>query len=218
MANQYSAEMFSTFQFFVGVVESREDPAQLGRVKVRCYGIHPDSKADVATDQLPWAQPIMPYTSASISGVGESPTGPVEGTWVFGFFMDHAEMQQPMILGTMVGAPTNPSKPEEGFNDPNGIYPIIDQAGESDVNKLARGIDINNVEYSNEYVGRAGEHSLANKLKNKYVGIPTAVPPKLVSIQDGPPAGKHPVTYWKRRYYDEPNPRNGGQVVDKKIH
>ncbi len=32
MANQYSAEMFSTFQFFVGVVESREDPAQLVRV------------------------------------------------------------------------------------------------------------------------------------------------------------------------------------------
>ncbi len=216
MAQQYSAEQFANFQFFIGVVESREDPAQLGRVKVRCYGVHPDNKSDVPTDKLPWAMPIMPYTSASTSGIGESPTGPVEGTRVFGFFMDGAEMNQPMILGTMIGAPEANSNPEFGFNDPNAIYPIIDQPGESSVSKLARGIDINSVEYNNQYEGRAGEHSLANKKKHRYIKIPTAVPPQVQSVQDSAPSGKSPMNYWTRNYYNEPNPRYGGQVEGQK--
>ena len=39
MAQDYSAEKFRAFQFFIGVVEDRADPAEQGRVKVRCFGI-----------------------------------------------------------------------------------------------------------------------------------------------------------------------------------
>ena len=35
------------FVWFTGVVEDRNDPAQLGRVKVRCLGFHTESKTDI---------------------------------------------------------------------------------------------------------------------------------------------------------------------------
>ena len=31
---------------------------------------------------------MNPITSATVSGVGQTPLGPVEGTWVVGFFQD----------------------------------------------------------------------------------------------------------------------------------
>ena len=213
---QFSDHHFQDCQYFMGVVEDRDDPLKLGRLKVRCYGVHTDIKSDISTDDLPWAVPIMPITSASISGVGTSPTGPVEGTWVFGFFMDGIDLSQPFILGTLVGAPTDKPNTTYGFSDPNGVYPKIIEPGESDVNKLARGNDINTVGYSSVYAGRAGEHNLANKKEHREIKIPTAVPPQVKSIQDGPPSGKNPNIYWERNYYNEPNPRYGGQVGGEK--
>ena len=213
MANQYSAKTFANFQYFVGVVEDRNDPKMLGIVRVRCYGIHPDEKSNVATENLPWASPIMPYNSASTSGVGMSPTGPVEGTWVFGFFVDGIEFQKPMILGTLVGAPTDPSNPAFGFHDPNGIYPIIDTPGETDVNALARGLDI--IE-KKENSKRAGEGSLDAKIVGRQLDVAKAVPPRMKSTKDGAPVGKDPSTYWNRETWNEPNPRYGGQVYGQK--
>ena len=224
--DQYSAETFRNFQFFLGVVESREDPEQLGRVRVRCYGIHPDDKSKVPTEDLPWAMPIMPYTSASLSGIGASPTGPVEGTWVFGFFLDGQGMQQPMILGTLIGAPDKLPNPNLGFNDPEGIYPKIEHEiigggdirglslvlnPESDVNKLARGDDIDKGTSDGTKTIRAGETTLAvkNEMAANTVDIPMAVPPKTDSVKDGVPAGRHPVEYFRRHVWDEPEPRYG---------
>jgi len=214
MAKQYSAGSFGDFQYFIGVVEDRNDPNKMGRTKVRCYGIHPDNKEDVSTEQLPWAIPIMPYTSASTSGVGISPTGPVEGTWVFGFFVDGKEFGQPMILGTLPGAPTDPSKPDFGFNDPNGIYPIIDTPGESDVNALARGEDI--VEKKLDINTRSGEDTLDAKIIYRQLDVAKGVPPRMKSTKDGAPVGKDPSTYWNRETWNEPNPRYGGQVYGQK--
>lgn len=31
--------------------------------------------------------PVQPMTSAAMSGIGTTPLGPVEGTWVVGFFV-----------------------------------------------------------------------------------------------------------------------------------
>ena len=214
MAKQYSAGSFGDFQYFIGVVEDRNDPNKMGRIKVRAYGIHPDNKEDVPTERLPWAIPIMPYTSASTSGVGLSPTGPVEGTWVFGFFVDGKEFGQPMILGTLPGAPTDPSKPDFGFNDPNGIYPIIDTPGESDVNALARGEDI--VEKKLDINTRSGEDTLDAKIIYRQLDVAKAVPPRMPSTKDGAPVGKDPSTYWNRETWNEPNPRYGGQVYGQK--
>lgn len=123
--------------WFLGVVEDRNDPVKLGRVRVRCYGWHTEDKDQIPTKELPWAIPIQSVTSAAISGIGQSPTGLVEGTWVVGFFLDGERAQEPVIFGSMAGAPSNLADVQKGFNDPNGVYPkYID---ESDVNKRARG-------------------------------------------------------------------------------
>jgi lysozyme len=47
---------------------------------------------------------MQPVTSAGISGLGTTPLGPVEGTWVVIMFRDEAE-QQPIILGVIGGIP-----------------------------------------------------------------------------------------------------------------
>lgn len=89
------------FNWWIGVVEDRMDPEKMGRCRVRIFGYHTDSKEVLPTKDLPWATPIQPITSAAISGIGSSPLGPVEGTWVIGFFLDGEDMQQPAIFGTI---------------------------------------------------------------------------------------------------------------------
>ena len=126
------------FTWFFGVVEDRNDPAKLGRVRVRAYGFHNESKDEIPTNSLPWAITLNSNDSASVSGLGRSPTGIVEGTWVVGFFMDGERAQEPAIMGTLIGAPSATAETTLGFNDPLGVYPkYID---ESDVNKRARGV------------------------------------------------------------------------------
>lgn len=93
---------------YFGVVEDRNDPLKLGRVKVRVFGIHTADKTKIPTDDLPWATPIQPIISASMNGIGWTPTGPVEGTHVALTFIDGEDCQQPVILGTIAGVPQEP--------------------------------------------------------------------------------------------------------------
>ena len=125
------------FQWFVGVVEDRQDPKKVGRVRVRCLGYHSENISDLPTDRLPWAHPMNPVTSATVSGVGQTPLGMVEGTWVVGFFQDGADAQQPIIIGTLPGVPSSlPTKGAgKGFQDRlNANYP---KYTETDMNRLA---------------------------------------------------------------------------------
>ena len=125
------------FQWFVGVVEDRQDPKKVGRVRVRCLGYHSENVSDLPTDRLPWAHPMNPVTSATVSGVGQTPLGMVEGTWVVGFFQDGADAQQPIIIGTLPGVPSSlPTKGAgKGFQDRlNANYP---KYTETDMNRLA---------------------------------------------------------------------------------
>lgn len=89
------------FNWWIGVVEDRNDPERIGRCRVRIFGLHTDSKELLRTEDLPWAVPIQPITSAATSGLGSSPLGPVTGTWVVGFFLDGEDMQQPAMFGTI---------------------------------------------------------------------------------------------------------------------
>ena len=128
------------FIWWIGVVEDRFDPEKAGRVRVRIYGYHTDDKTLLPTEDLPWAVPILPITSASMSGVGITPLGPLEGTWVLGFFLDGADMQQPAIFGT-ISTKVAPStfiqnKPPEALKNRNdGILKdsqgqsVLDQSG-----------------------------------------------------------------------------------------
>jgi len=134
----------NNFTWFIGVVEDINDPVQLGRVRVRCYGWHTDDKGQIPTEALPWAMPVNPVTSASVSGVGETPTGLVQGSWVIGFFIDGEKAQEPAILGSLAGLPINLPNGKIGFNDPDENFPREGYvtSGDNpvpDTNKLARG-------------------------------------------------------------------------------
>lgn len=108
---------FDGFIWFQGVVEDRLDPLKLGRVRVRCLGVHTENKVLIPTESLPWAHVVLPVTSASMSGLGQSPTGLVDGTWVFGFFRDGDVCQEPVILGALPGIPEEKSRQDVGFYD-----------------------------------------------------------------------------------------------------
>lgn len=95
------------FFWWVGVVEDRMDPLKLGRCRVRIIGYHIDNQGQLPTEDLPWAMPMQGITSAAISGKGDTPLGPLEGTWVIGFFADGKECQQPIMMGTFGGMPTS---------------------------------------------------------------------------------------------------------------
>ena len=150
----------NNFIWFNGVVEDRNDPQKLGRLRVRCVGIHTDNKDDLPTADLPWSQLIHPITSSGISGLGHSPGFIVEGTWVFGYFRDGYAMQEPMVIGTLPGKPVELAETSKGFYDPNGVYPKYKD--EVDTNRLATN-DSNNPHLGLEL----------RKLTRK-TGVPTA--------------------------------------------
>ena len=139
------------FIWFTGVVEDRNDPEKLGRVRVRCLGYHTSNISYIPTEDLPWAHVMHPVTDPSMQGMGNTPSFLVEGTWVVGFFMDSREKHQPMIMGSLPGVPQESGESKtfggaqaDGFSDPNGKYPQNPNnlsghdIKESDTNRLAR--------------------------------------------------------------------------------
>jgi len=132
---------FDNFIWFTGVVEDRDDPLRLGRVRVRMFGIHTQKRIKgltegIPTDDLPWAYPMSPITSASMNGIGTTPLGPVEGTHVVGFFRDGKNCQDPIVMGTLGGYPLKESG-NDGFNDPNKKYPRKENLKEPDTHRRA---------------------------------------------------------------------------------
>lgn len=124
--------------FFIGVVEDRDDPLKLGRVRVRIFGMHSANKNDIKTIELPWSSVMMPVNSAGISEIGMN-SNLLPGSWVIGMYLsDYADATQCIVLGSIPSIPTMSSNPNVGFNDPSGIYPIESKLNESDLSRLAR--------------------------------------------------------------------------------
>ena len=107
-------------QFFFGVVEDNNCPMTLYRVKVRIFGVHPESKEDVPTKDLPWATVMQPANSSSSSGVGTF-AAILPGTWVFGLFLDGKLGQYPMVMGTIPGI-HRPNSPKSPGNTDGGFF------------------------------------------------------------------------------------------------
>jgi hypothetical protein len=118
------------FIWWMGVVEDRNDPQQLGRVRVRCFGWHTDEKTLIPTEALPWALPVHSVN------VPASYT-PKEGDWCVGFFADGESAQHPIIFGVLTGKPKEKPDSAMGFSDPAGVYPK--RLNESTMNRLIRG-------------------------------------------------------------------------------
>lgn len=71
------------------------------RFKVRIMGYHPDNTTELADDDLPWAQVILPSTAGTGAGGISSDIKLQEGDVVVGFFMDGDDAQTPTILGAL---------------------------------------------------------------------------------------------------------------------
>jgi len=99
--------------WFIGVVEDRNDPLKIGRCRVRCLGYHQQDVAELPTENLPWAQLLLP------SNTQNEIKPPKEGSWVFGFFKDGKKYQEPMIMSLIPGIPIDSpeGKTQEGFYD-----------------------------------------------------------------------------------------------------
>lgn len=147
--------VMDNFMPFFGVVEGLDDPEKMGRVQVRCYGYHSSNKAFIPSDMLNWFSCVV-SNSAGVSGVGQSPTGYVKGSTVFGYFLSE-DLQDGIVIGSITGKPTTSALASLGFNDPDGVYPLY--TNESDVNKLARG---------------DSSHPVFQKRSNRKTGVPIA--------------------------------------------
>lgn len=159
-----------------GVIEDVKDPEALGRVKVRIIGWHTADKALLPTEKLPWATPLMPITSSSTGGIGQSPTGALPGAWVMGFFRDGEHGQDPIIFGTIYGRPTEGSE-----TNADGTYPSESGSvfggstkDESDVNRLARGVkdSTSNTNGGDENTSSSGNATECGKEVNQD-GVPS---------------------------------------------
>ena len=199
------------FHWFVGVVEDRNDPSALGRVRVRCLGYHTADLTDLPTTDLPWAHVMHPVTDPCMHGMGNTPSFLVEGSYVVGFFRD-PEKQQLVIMGTLPGVPAEPADPSKGFNDPRGQYSTqvafkgdptygpypVDgddytmssghEFGESDTNRLAQG------EASETH------EALIARRDRRITSIPIATQPFLKAVSDE-------AIQETRGTFDEPHPK-----------
>lgn len=102
-------------RWFVGIAVDINDPLQLGRVKVRIFGIHSENEADVPNKYLPWAQTVMPVTEAGSSGLGAT-VGIKEKAQVFGIFLDGKSSQLPLVLGSIPKFETGSQKHNLNIN------------------------------------------------------------------------------------------------------
>lgn len=176
--------------WFTGVVEDIYDPSEMGRLKVRCFGYHTPNKIDLPTENLPWSHVMMPINNASMSGIGQSATGILQGSWVIGFFRDGEALQDPFIIGTLPSMATSLPAITNGFADPSGIYPRSDRLAESDLSPSCR-------------VGFAEEFPYINKDDLRQEGVETAVPPKVTSVQPDKEDTYYERKTWENRKLEE---------------
>jgi hypothetical protein len=97
MMNRNSFAGLNGFIWWVGELEDRIDPLGLGRCKVRIFGWHTDNLAQLPTDSLPWAHPMVPINNS------KNWSAPSIGDWVVGFFMDGESGQFPIMMGVLPG-------------------------------------------------------------------------------------------------------------------
>jgi hypothetical protein len=71
------------------------------RYKVRIIGLHDQEEESISSDQLPWAQVMYPITAGGGQANAGATSALRQGNFVFGFFLDGADQQVPIIMGVL---------------------------------------------------------------------------------------------------------------------
>jgi len=83
------------------VGNNSEAPGFAERYKVRIMGYHTAAPGELEDEELPWATVMYPVTAGG-GGRGSSQNANLtQGCFVFGFFLDGENAQQPVIMGCM---------------------------------------------------------------------------------------------------------------------
>ena len=86
------------------------------RYRVRIMGYHTANKQDIPDDELPFATIMYPVTAGS-GGDAAQTSNIRQGNFVFGFFLDGEEAQQPVIMGLI------------GYNDYQSVMEAVPNIG-----------------------------------------------------------------------------------------
>lgn len=94
--------------WWIGVVESKNDPESRGRVQVRVLGIHTNEThkqekkgIGIPMEDLPWAVCMMPLTYGGIAESTVAPPAVMPGAWVLGISLDGDAYQKLLVLGVI---------------------------------------------------------------------------------------------------------------------
>ena len=101
-------------------VSSNSDPDYKGfgeRYKVRIMGYHTANKEELPDEELPWATIMYPVTAGGGGGGASQSSNITQGTFVYGFFLDGEDGQQPVIMGCI------------GYNDYQAVMRDIPTVG-----------------------------------------------------------------------------------------
>lgn len=107
IAKYFAGEDFQGF--WIGVVENRIDPLELGRAQIRIYGVHNPSLTELPSQNLPWTQILQGMNGKQFST-------PKESDVAFGIWLDGSK-QIPLMLGVIPGFESNPPSVGSGFHD-----------------------------------------------------------------------------------------------------
>jgi hypothetical protein len=164
--------------FFIGVIENNFDPRLEGRVQVRAFGVH-GTVQQVPTQDLPWATLIIGSYDPN------APIPPLN-SWVFGFFIDGRDAQQPMVLGLIPTQMTEPIDP-----DRTG-WGVIDSKNHDRLAQGSRSVDYGQPARSRLARGENIEETYVLAQESlRITGIPSA---------NGAPAWEEPPTSYEAKY------------------
>jgi len=157
------------------------------RYKVRIMGYHTAVPGELTDDDLPWASVMLPVTAGTSGGARTSPKLR-QGNFVYGFFLDGEDAQQPIIMGVvgynqytaiMKDVPDTPFSPFSGYTVkdtvPRNALGTTQEEGEAvsdDVDKSKA----NNKEVMESPTSLVGRNNGANKEANDNESRPKIVP------------------------------------------
>jgi hypothetical protein len=107
------------FNWFIGQVENVIDIKNSGRVQVRIVGVHHKKGTVTKTEDLPWANVMLPVNVPFGTGQPAGSNNLKVGAWVIGFYLD-PDGQKPLIIGSIA------STQASTFKDVQDILPGFD--------------------------------------------------------------------------------------------